>query len=188
MLHIVLSVQTNRMGVVNDDTQTVLIPLEYKNIIFQKHGIVAEDFNSISSAFSFDGHKIITQARNILFLNDNYMLAASTEGKTFVFNYATGERLNQTPFDAVLVFIGSSQQAQLYNGVMNLLPIFNSPDYNTYGAHIEDLLCAQINLKWGVFNIQTKTFQAPFMYPHMVQCTRGRIAVRDPQSGGTLML
>lgn len=187
MLNSVRSLQTGRMGVIDDSTQKVIVPLAYKNIVFQKGGIVAEGFDGFSTAYNTTGRRLMNKGKNILFLNNNLILTSSTNCKCYILDCTSNKFICNIPFDSILVFVGSKEQAEVYNYSRNFSNIFNSSDYLTHGAHLEDLVCAQLNQKWGVINMKTGGIHAKFIHNVMVQCTGLRIAVRD-DNGATLML
>ena len=174
----VRSVHNGRYGVVDDSTNSIIIPIIHKKIVFQKGGIVAQTDNNLWTAYLPTGKPLLNGV-NILFLNSNLLLVSTLNNACFIYNYTSGTYLCNIPFESILVFIGNNQQAIIYNSTANIYSLLNTPDYIRYGAHLENLVCAKLNGKWGIINIQTGVIHANFVYKSITQCTNNHIVAKD---------
>lgn len=188
MLIVVQSIHNKRLGVVDDKTQKVIVPINYQNIIIQKGGIIAQQpENGLWTAFSMGSVPYIKNCKNILFLENNLMLISGNNNMCYIYNCTTKSYLTNIAFEAVLVFIGSSKQAIPFSSVTNIANIISTTDYNKFGAHFESLLCGRINGNWGIINIDNGSVFANFIYKTMVHCTGKQIGARDA-NGNTITL
>lgn len=182
MLNSIYSVQTRKYGVadVNEDGFFVktVVPLNYKQIVFQNYGIVAYNFDGTCNAYLCDGKAICSNALNPLFLSDNLLLISNKEKKCYIIDYSNEKPMITTSFDTILFFMGSQQQAIPYSADANLANFFNTPDYRTNGAHLEDLVAVRIDNAWGVINRKTNTIHAEFNNSILVQCIGSNIAAK----------
>ena len=166
MLSIVRDIQTQLYGVLKDSK--VLIPVQYPNPpVIQKGGISVLNSNNHWDAFLYDGTKIAQDCGNVLFLNNGLMLY--TKGKTYIYNTASRNNLFNIPFNTILFFCGSNINAIPFSDETNIESLTNSNDYIIKGAYFEDLVCANVNGKWGVLNIKTGAIYSNFIYPIIMQ-------------------
>lgn len=182
MLNSMYSVQTRKYGVAELDengfiTKTV-IPINYKQIIFQNYGIVSYNFDGTCNAHLFDGKTVCCNAINPLFLSDNLLIISNASKKCYIIDYSKEKPTITTAFDTILFFMGSNPQAIAYLPDTNFTNYFATPDYRANGAHLEDLVAARIDNAWGVINRKTNQIHAEFNNSVMVQCIGSNIAAR----------
>ena len=183
MLHIVTSHKTGRNGVVDDINGKLIVPLDYSNIVLQKYGIVVEQGNSYSNAFSLTGTPLLRNGQNIVFLENNLIISSSTSGYCFILDCVKKNTLLKFPVDAVLFFYGSKNQAEIYEPTRTFTKdYFDNPDYLEFGAHVEDLICCRLKTthKWGVFNAKNSKVFESFKHNALVQMSNSKIIVRGP--------
>lgn len=174
------SLSTKRFGVSKADR--IIIPMEYITPpVFQINGITMQDSDYSWSAFTNDGRLIVKNCKNVLFLSNNLMLFSNGLDNTCnIFNYVENRLLFNIPFNALLFFCGSNQQAIPFTSETNVEQLLKTTDYYTHSAHLEDLICAKIASGWGVINSCDGSIFEPFKNRVMVQFTGNRICVPDP--------
>ena len=187
MLNSVQSLQTRKVGVVDTNTNNIIVPLSYKAIFFQKYGITALNENGTYDAYLFNGNLVINNVYNPLFLDDNIILVSSQNNACYIYDYKKQKPVYSSNLNSVLFFMGSNTKAIQYTPHSNFSTFFNSPDYINHGAHLEDLVCARFRNRWGVINRKTNSIHAEFKYKVIVQCVNNQIAVRG-DDGSTLLL
>lgn len=159
---------------------------EHKIPVLQKYGIIAKSPDGMSDAYTYDGKIALQRGFNIFFL-DNYLLLVSAGKNCYIFNYQTKKMVSAKKFESILFFCGSNTQAQPYTPSRDMMPILVSADYQRYGAHLEQLVCAKLSSGWGVYNFSTKTTYASFAYKVIVHCKGLNIGAID-QKGNQVAL
>lgn len=182
MLNSIRSDQTRKCGLIDCDEDgfyTPLTPLKYERILFQKYGVAAYDAEEKKfDTYLYNGKLLCAKIINPLFLADNLILISNDSMKCYIIDYSKEKPTISTPFDTILFFMGSNQQAIAYSAKANLFNYFNSPDYLAHGAHLEELVGARIDNAWGVINRKTNQIYAEFKNSIMVQCVGGNIAAK----------
>ena len=180
MLNSVKSLQTGRIGIVDDVTDKLIAPLIYDNVVFQKYGISAERPDGFSDAYSLAGTPLLKNGKNMLFLNNNLIITSTPSNYCCIVNYSTQKAVLKLNVDAILFFYGSKQQAEIYTPDTILTDYFSNPDYIEFGAHVEDLVCCRLKTsrKWGVFNIKDNRIIEGFSHDAIVQIIDSQIVVR----------
>lgn len=181
MLTGVKSTKNGRYGIVNEETGKIVIPLIYKSISVQKYGIVAECEDNIhSDIFSLSAKKISTTYKKVLLLEDHLLLTCYSN-LCMIMDYSNDTFLcEDTEADAILFFLGNKATAQPYTPQSNIDELLSDPNYNKYGAHLENRVAIKSsdNHLWGIYNRLTNSMHTDFCYPAMVQAIGDRIMVR----------
>ena len=183
MLHVVTSLRNGRNGVVDDTNGKLIVPLDYSNITLQKYGIIAEQGNSYSDAFSLTGTPLFKNGKNMVFLENNLIIASSANDYCFILDYVEKTIILKLPIDALLFFYGSKNQAEIYEPTRTFTKnYFFDSDYLKYGAHVEDLICCRLKSthKWGVFDAKNSKVFESFNHNALVQMSNSKIIVRGP--------
>ena len=158
MLTSVQGLMGNRqIGVVDTDTNKLVVPLSYSAITFQKYGIIAHYPGGLSDVYHFDGTLVLSKALNPLLLDDNFIIASNNNGKCYIFKSKNGSTklFNKSGFDSISFFFGSNSDPKMYNSAVNFTPFFTSADYLNNGACFDRYICVTLNGYWGVIHRDT---------------------------------
>lgn len=181
MLTSVYSPKNKRYGVIDDQSNTVIIPIAFKSVSIQKYGIVAEEDNGMSSrVYSNDGRMMLRTYKNVILLRDNYLITFNPKEKAlYIVDYVRSTKINY-PLHSVYLFIGNNEVATKCSSPTDFQTIIESENFIENGAHFEQriAICSAKKQKWAVWDCKTKKLQTDFIYPAMVQSNNDRIMVR----------
>ena len=178
-LHPKIIVARNVDGTSDVYTSNGNLFLEHTFPTIQKYGIVvpSPDAEGKLIAYTFDG-ELLGRGYNLFFL-ENGLLFVSDKKNCYIYDTKTKQMLNTEGYKTILFFCGSNPQAQAYTANSNMNSLFNNPDYLTYGAHLENLICARTDTGWGVFDMVKKRNYKNFCYKVMVHCRGLNIGAID---------
>lgn len=182
MLTIVQTALGNRqVGVVDTDAKTLIVPLAYSAIVFQKYGIVAYTAGGYCDVFGLDGSPILQNAINPVLLDENFLIVSDSNKKCYIFRHVNGKTkpIQRSGFDGVTFFIGSKQDAVIYTSTTNFQGIFNTPDYLNHGASFDKYICAAKNNGWGIINRITGVVEHDFTAKTIIHRKNTELVVNE---------
>ena len=168
-------------GVVSDTpTWRVVIPVMYEKIIPHKYGYSCRlPGESTWEAYTTDGTPLLKNCKNLLFLADDYLLFGAPNDKCFIFNHKTKTVVGNKPFDAVMVFIGDSDEATEFNSTSDVFDICLKTLYAFDGAHIESSVCVKSDGLWGVIDTKSNRITTDFTHKRIIHKAGNDITVID---------
>ncbi|MCR5146481.1 MAG: hypothetical protein K6B70_03940 [Clostridia bacterium] len=182
MLTIVQSALGNRQyGVVDTDAKTLIVPLSYSAINFQKYGIVAYTTGGYCDVFSLDGLPILTNAINPLLLDGKFLIVSDSNRKCYIFRHINGQTkpFCRDGYDAITFFIGSKLDPVAYTSGTNYQSIFNTPDYINHGASFDRYICAAKGNGWGIINRNTGKIEHDFTASTIIHRRNAELIVSE---------
>ena len=180
MLKIVRDLSSRHLyGVVSDKpTWRVVIPVIYEQIIQHKFGFSCKlPNNDTWEAYTVDGIPVLRNCKNVLFLANDYLLFGAPNDKCYIMNIKSRTAIANMAFDAVLVFIGDSNEATEFDSKTDVFDLVLRTTYSLEGAHIESSLCAKSNGLWGIIDVNSNTITTDFTHSKLIQKSGNRITV-----------